>query len=104
MVYACPWSDSEHRALALAVGQHGCRWACISRLGLVPGRSPTAPRLEFLRNHASLLVVPEPAPPSCVVLRGRTLRYAAIQRITLPFSVLSRLILHAMICSYITTT
>ena len=67
MVYVRPWSDSEHRALALAVGQHGCRWAFISRLGLVPGRSPTALRLEFLRNHASLVVAPEPAPPSCVV-------------------------------------
>ena len=67
MVYACPWSDAERRALALAVCQHGCRWAFISRLGLVPGRSPTALRLEFLRNPVSLVVAPESAPPNCVV-------------------------------------
>ena len=42
MVRARSWSDDEHAALASAVGQHGCRWALISRLGLVPGRSPAA--------------------------------------------------------------
>ena len=67
MVRARSWSDDEHAALASAVGQHGCRWALISRLGLVPGRSPTALRLEFLRRHSSPVVAPEPAPPSCVV-------------------------------------
>ena len=66
-VHASFWSDAEHPALALAVGQHGRRWAFISRQGLVPGRTPTALRLEFLRAHSSLVAAPEVAPPSCVL-------------------------------------
>ena len=66
MVYTRVWSDAELRALALAVSQHGCRWALISRQGLLPGRSPTAMRLKHLEVASSLVVVPEVAPSSCV--------------------------------------
>ena len=66
MVYTRVWSDDELGALALAVSQHGCRWALISRQGLLPGRSPTAMRLKHLEVASSLVVAPEVAPSSCV--------------------------------------
>ena len=87
MVRARSWSDDEHAALASAVGQHGCRWALISRLGLVPGRSPTALRLEFLRRHSSLVVAPEPAPPSCVVCQPGAASFSGIRSLALALRV-----------------
>ena len=66
MVGATRWTDCQCRALLGAVNLHGCRWALIARLRLVPGFDTARPlRLKYAHLRQTF-VSPPPvvSPPS----------------------------------------